>query len=274
MTDIFFSYSSEDRERVRPIRNALVAEGFDVFWDREAPPDRDRDEWIGQQIDAAHCVMAFWSPHSAASDDIEREARMAEGSGKLVSVLLEPLDAARFPMGRHAAQAVFIPQEGLTLEVLQRLRAEVESRVIHPWMRRKLAELERQVSALTSAAERPQAGEPGEPAGASAAQEEAILRLNNELAKERKFNSLLKTEMAYLESRAAGLERLAAGGETPGSPPEPETAAPYDYKYYRDWYLLIAVMALLISAANHSTPAMVISAVLLLGGVLWGFILR
>ena len=34
MTDAFFSYSSKDRERVRPIRDALVAEGFDVFWDR------------------------------------------------------------------------------------------------------------------------------------------------------------------------------------------------------------------------------------------------
>ena len=32
MTDIFFSYSSADRERVRPIRDALAAQGFEVFW--------------------------------------------------------------------------------------------------------------------------------------------------------------------------------------------------------------------------------------------------
>jgi hypothetical protein len=31
MMDVFFSYSSKDRERVRPNRDALVAEGFDVL---------------------------------------------------------------------------------------------------------------------------------------------------------------------------------------------------------------------------------------------------
>ena len=40
MTDVFFSYSSKDRERVRPIRDAVVAEeGFDVFWDQDVPPE-------------------------------------------------------------------------------------------------------------------------------------------------------------------------------------------------------------------------------------------
>jgi TIR domain len=38
VTDIFFSYSSKDRERVRPVRDALVAQGFEVFWDQEVPP--------------------------------------------------------------------------------------------------------------------------------------------------------------------------------------------------------------------------------------------
>jgi hypothetical protein len=34
MTDIFFSYSAKDRERVRPVHAALTAMGFDVLWDR------------------------------------------------------------------------------------------------------------------------------------------------------------------------------------------------------------------------------------------------
>lgn len=38
MTDVFLSYSSKDRERVRPIFEALSAAGFDVFWDLETPP--------------------------------------------------------------------------------------------------------------------------------------------------------------------------------------------------------------------------------------------
>jgi hypothetical protein len=61
MTDVFFSYSSKDRERVRPIRDALVAEGFDVFWDQEVPPGRNWDEWVRQHLDAARCAIVFWS---------------------------------------------------------------------------------------------------------------------------------------------------------------------------------------------------------------------
>ena len=36
--EIFFSYSSKDRERVRPFHEALTALGFEVFWDMEVPP--------------------------------------------------------------------------------------------------------------------------------------------------------------------------------------------------------------------------------------------
>ena len=43
MTDIFFSYSSADRERVRPIRNALAEQGFEVFWDQQVPTGMDWD---------------------------------------------------------------------------------------------------------------------------------------------------------------------------------------------------------------------------------------
>ncbi len=304
MTDIFLSYAGEDRERVRPIRDALAAEGFDVFWDREAPPDRERHEWIGQQLDAAHCAMVFWSRHSAASDDIVREALAAKSSGKLIPILLEPLESGHLPMGLYTAQASVIPQEGLTPEVWQHLRAEVETLVIRPWMHRKLAALERHVSALTAtqerlvdremslqrridglerqvdaghaqkgqieaalAAEKPLTGKREEQAAASRAQEEAVLQLYDETPGEGRNVKQLRTEMAYLENRAAG-------GATASKTPEAEKAPPYDYTYYRDWYLLIATMALLISAVNNSVAAMVISSVLLLGGVLWGFILR
>ena len=96
MTDVFFSYSSKDRERVRPIRDALVAEGFDVFWDREAPPGRNRNEWTRQN--AAPCVVVFWSAHSAMQFGVAREAIAAETAGKLVSVLLDPIEPSQLPM--------------------------------------------------------------------------------------------------------------------------------------------------------------------------------
>ncbi len=57
MTDVFFSYSSEDRERVRPIRDALVAEGFGVFWDREVPPGRNWDEGMRPHAGARQALL-------------------------------------------------------------------------------------------------------------------------------------------------------------------------------------------------------------------------
>lgn len=35
MTDIFLSYSSEDRERVLKLVHAFEALGFNVWWDRD-----------------------------------------------------------------------------------------------------------------------------------------------------------------------------------------------------------------------------------------------
>ena len=60
MTDIFFSYSSADRER-------LVAQGFEVFWDQEVPTGLDWDSWIRQHLTKTKCAMAFWSMASVAS---------------------------------------------------------------------------------------------------------------------------------------------------------------------------------------------------------------
>ncbi len=38
MADIFLSYASEDRERVIPLVEALQADGFSVWWDRNIRP--------------------------------------------------------------------------------------------------------------------------------------------------------------------------------------------------------------------------------------------
>src|SRR5215813_2449679 len=70
MTDIFFSYSSADRERVRPIRDALAEQGFEVFWDQQVPAGMDWDTWIRQHLTKSKCAMAFWSATSVSSDKV------------------------------------------------------------------------------------------------------------------------------------------------------------------------------------------------------------
>ncbi len=142
MTDVFFSYSSKDRERVRPIRDLLIAEGFDVFWDQEVPPGRDWDEWIRQQLKAARCAIVFWSEHSVQSRNVRHEAAIAWDAGKLIPVLLDPLTAEQFPMGHYTTQAIVPPAGGLGDGAKQRLLAEMVVKEVHHWMRRRLAELD------------------------------------------------------------------------------------------------------------------------------------
>ncbi len=128
MTDVFFSYSSKDRERVRPIRDALVAEGFEVFWDREAPPGRSRSEWTRQQTGAAPCIVVFWSAHSAMQFGVAREAIAAKTAGKLVSVLLDPIEPSRLPMKLDAGHGDTVIDFDNPRAGLARLAKEIEAR--------------------------------------------------------------------------------------------------------------------------------------------------
>jgi TIR domain len=304
MTDVFFSYSNEDRERVQPIHDALAAEGFDVFWDREPPPDREWDEWVRQQMDAARCTIVFWSPRSMWSDEIVHEALVAKNWGKLISVILEPLDSGQFPAGHYTAQAIVIPEGEISPEILQSLCAEVETKVIRPRTRRKLAGLEEQVSALTSLREewekrraslqgrvaklegqaeleRAQKAEleaalaatqqelrmSNEVAASAVALEQTILRLSTELRDERQANTKLRTELAYLESRAPDAIK-------PANALDSKDTSLGVYISFRDVFLLAATMSLLVSAANGSGVAMAISSILVIAGVLWGILSR
>ncbi len=153
MTDVFFSYSSKDRERVRPVHDALSAEGFDVFWDQEIPPGRNWDEWIRRHLDAARCTIVFWSEHSVKSDNVIHEAMVAKNAGKLIPVLLDPIEVNQFPMGHYTTQAIPWPAKDNTSAALRRLTDEVEAKALRRWMRRRLAALEGQLQALKTVRE-------------------------------------------------------------------------------------------------------------------------
>ena len=77
MSDIFFSYSSKDRARVRLAQEALAAAGYEVFWDQEVPPGQDWDSWIRANLEKAKCVLVFWSQNSVSSANVRHEATRA-----------------------------------------------------------------------------------------------------------------------------------------------------------------------------------------------------
>jgi hypothetical protein len=101
LTDVFFSYSSKDRARVEPIRDALTSLGFSVFWDQTVPAGQDWDTWIRQHLQQAKCAVVFWSEASVASRNVRHEATVAAHYGKLIPTLIDPLSPDQYPMAHE-----------------------------------------------------------------------------------------------------------------------------------------------------------------------------
>lgn len=103
MADIFVSYSSSDRERVRPIVEALETAGWSVWWDRKIEAGRAFDREIEQAIDTAKSVLVVWSEHSIDSDWVRNEASEGLDRGVLVPVAL---DDVRPPLAFRRQQTI------------------------------------------------------------------------------------------------------------------------------------------------------------------------
>lgn len=149
MADIFFSYRSVDRERVRPFYDAFRRQGFEVFWDQEVPSGVDWDTWIRQHLAKSKCAIVFWSASSIESDNVRHEATVAKRQGKLIAILLETLTPDQFPMGLYAQQAINLADWNGSFDNLEwiKLSRAIEAKLTPPWMQRKFDELEAELLA-------------------------------------------------------------------------------------------------------------------------------
>jgi tetratricopeptide (TPR) repeat protein len=102
MADIFISYASEDRDRVRPLAEALQKRGFNIWWDRSLAAGQDYAQIIERELRSARAVIVVWTQGSAASTFVRDEAGRARDEGRLVPVLL---DRVEIPLGFGAFQA-------------------------------------------------------------------------------------------------------------------------------------------------------------------------
>jgi hypothetical protein len=107
MSDVFFSYKSEDRDKIERIVRELQADGFDIWWDREIPAGKTYRQVIQDAISEAKVVIVAWSKHTEDSGsagwvygEVDEAKRQAKG---LLPVLLE---ACTVPMEYRAIQAV------------------------------------------------------------------------------------------------------------------------------------------------------------------------
>ncbi|MBL8542895.1 MAG: toll/interleukin-1 receptor domain-containing protein [Hyphomonadaceae bacterium] len=156
MADVFVSYASEDRARVRPLAEALQSRGFNLWWDRSLAAGQDYAATIERELKSAKAVIVVWTQSSALSTFVRDEAGRARDDGRLVPVLLDPVE---IPLGFGAFQAEDFTRwnggaNAAQMQILdEALRAKIEGRDADgsaiARKRRKLMTRVRLVSILT-----------------------------------------------------------------------------------------------------------------------------
>jgi TIR domain-containing protein len=105
MADIFFSYASQDKHRIKVVVDSLEGQGWTVWWDRDIPPGSRFDQVIEEELDAAKCIIVAWSEHSVVSEWVKNEASAALERGLLVPILI---DDVRIPLAFRRIQAAHL----------------------------------------------------------------------------------------------------------------------------------------------------------------------
>lgn len=92
MADVFISYSRKDAETARRFAEAFRAAGFTVWWDDALRSGEAFDSAIEAALHEAKAVVVLWSRESVTSRWVRAEAAVADRSGKLASVMIEPCE--------------------------------------------------------------------------------------------------------------------------------------------------------------------------------------
>jgi TolB-like protein len=105
MSDVFVSYKAEDRKRIKPLVEALQAEGFSVWWDEQIGGGAAWRHAIEAELNSAKCVIVVWSKRSAGEEGtfVQDEATRAQQRHVYVPVLI---DKVHLPLGFGETQAL------------------------------------------------------------------------------------------------------------------------------------------------------------------------
>ena len=137
MADVFVSYKAEDRKRIKPLVEALQAEGFSVWWDEQIGGGAAWRHAIEAELNAAKCVIVAWSKQSVGPDGtfVQDEATRAQERHVYVPVLI---DKVHLPLGFGETQALPLvgwrgersdPRYQAICSAVQRLAGQRESRI-------------------------------------------------------------------------------------------------------------------------------------------------
>ena len=105
MADVFVSYKAEDRRRIRPLVEALQADGFSVWWDEQIGGGAAWRQAIEAELNAAKCVVVAWSKRSVGAEGtfVQDEATRAQQRHVYVPVTI---DKVHLPLGFGETQAL------------------------------------------------------------------------------------------------------------------------------------------------------------------------
>jgi serine/threonine-protein kinase len=99
------SYKAEDRRRVKPLVEALQADGFSVWWDEQIGGGAAWRHAIEAELNAAKCVIVAWSKRSVGAEGtfVQDEATRAQQRHVYVPVTI---DKVHLPLGFGETQAL------------------------------------------------------------------------------------------------------------------------------------------------------------------------
>jgi len=103
MAGIFLSYAREDADTAKRIAAALESAGHSVWWDREIHAGERFSAEIDKALKSAELVVVLWSRGSIDSPWVQDEAAVGRDTGRLVPVLIEPVEP---PLGFRQYHAV------------------------------------------------------------------------------------------------------------------------------------------------------------------------
>ena len=120
MIDVFVSYAHEDRERVKPLVDALEEVGWTVWWSLQIGAGTAFDREIEKAIEEAKCIVVVWSERSVEREWVRTEANEGLENKNLVPV---SIGEVRPPLAFRRIQT--IPIEPLS-EGFERVKAAIE----------------------------------------------------------------------------------------------------------------------------------------------------
>jgi len=129
MSDIFISYSRDDREKAQELAEFFERQGWSVWWDRNIPTGKKYSQIIAEELAAAKSIVVLWSGTSTVSDWVKDEAQEGVNRGLLVPILIENVT---IPFGFRQHQAANLSDwDGSTSHPEMKMLVEGISRLIN-----------------------------------------------------------------------------------------------------------------------------------------------